>query len=283
MKQFRLIGAAVILLTLGFFSCDNELDLPEAGSIPDVTPPLAEFEFSGGETVDDFLNFQFANLSIGATTYSWDFGDGTTSSEFEPIHIFPAEGTFTVTLVSSDDLAVTSTFTETIEVIEPEESSAITPNILEPSFEDLSLPDGTGDGRDSWRNNALGSIFQINTSSSVPDGMQASKFPSDASGDGVRIGYQEVAVTPNTEYLITYSYRLEAPGGTATVSILAGGGFTDIDTVDDAEITSFSGSAESYTQVSLAFNSGNNDVISILLRNAVQEARIDNFEAFINE
>lgn len=42
----------------------------------------------------------FNNLSTGATTYNWDFGDGETSTAFNPDHTFTV-GSHTITLVAS--------------------------------------------------------------------------------------------------------------------------------------------------------------------------------------
>lgn len=42
--------------------------------------------------------FKFSNNSFNASTYLWDFGDGTTSAEAEPTHIYQDSGTYTVTL-----------------------------------------------------------------------------------------------------------------------------------------------------------------------------------------
>ncbi len=60
--------------------------------------PTAEFKsisseilFSGGEV-------QFEYLSTGASTYLWDFGDGTTSGLENPSHIYPDGGLYDVTL-----------------------------------------------------------------------------------------------------------------------------------------------------------------------------------------
>ena len=63
MKHFKFLGKGLLLLAVTFFSCENDLDLPEEGSIADETPPVASFTFSGGEDIDNFLDFQFANLS----------------------------------------------------------------------------------------------------------------------------------------------------------------------------------------------------------------------------
>jgi PKD repeat protein len=44
-------------------------------------------------------------------TYEWTFGDGETSTEAEPIHIYNSEGNFTVTLKVTDDKGTTAEYT----------------------------------------------------------------------------------------------------------------------------------------------------------------------------
>lgn len=132
-------------------------EYPAAGSIPDNTPPQANFSFAQLAS-DNYLEVTFTNLSTSSTDYLWDFGDGNTSTDFEPVHIYAAEGTYTVTLVSSDKLDVESTKVMEIELTEP---AAYVPPILEPSFEDGQLTGATGDGRDSWRNSDIGGVIQI--------------------------------------------------------------------------------------------------------------------------
>lgn len=44
-----------------------------------------------------------------AVTYQWDFGDGNTSTDPEPIHVYEDEGTYTVTLVINDGQETLST------------------------------------------------------------------------------------------------------------------------------------------------------------------------------
>lgn len=45
---------------------------------------------------------QFDNESENANEYFWDFGDGNTSTDFEPEHNYTEPGTYTVTLYASD-------------------------------------------------------------------------------------------------------------------------------------------------------------------------------------
>ncbi len=43
----------------------------------------------------------FTNTSINASAYTWNFGDGNTSSTTNPIHQFPAAGSYTITLTAN--------------------------------------------------------------------------------------------------------------------------------------------------------------------------------------
>lgn len=42
------------------------------------------------------------NLSSGASTYEWDFGDGNYSNETNPMHYYTEEGIFTITLIANN-------------------------------------------------------------------------------------------------------------------------------------------------------------------------------------
>ena len=68
-----------------------------------------KFSFDLPLTIADFqapsvcLNtpVQFTNNSLLATDYLWDFGDGNTSTAFEPTHTYTNPGTYIVTLIAS--------------------------------------------------------------------------------------------------------------------------------------------------------------------------------------
>ncbi len=73
--------------------CDTAMDVVE------VTPlPVAGFNASASE-----LTVSFTNTSLHAHSYFWDFGDGVTSNEVDPVHTYPADGTYTVTLQALND------------------------------------------------------------------------------------------------------------------------------------------------------------------------------------
>ncbi|MEO6327448.1 MAG: PKD domain-containing protein [Ginsengibacter sp.] len=59
--------------------------------------PIAAFIFSPIVPVENTFT-QFTNQSVGATNYSWNFGDGDSSNQVSPRHIFPATGIYNVCL-----------------------------------------------------------------------------------------------------------------------------------------------------------------------------------------
>lgn len=69
-------------------------------------PPVADFEFSpaqpaAGQTVKFTDKSRDPDGQI--RSWEWDFGDGTTSAEQNPSHVYRAAGTFTVKLIVTDD------------------------------------------------------------------------------------------------------------------------------------------------------------------------------------
>ncbi|SFT84890.1 gliding motility-associated C-terminal domain-containing protein [Algoriphagus locisalis] len=68
------------------------------------------------------LTVDFEDLSQGATTWTWDFGDGTTSTEQNPSHTYQSSGRFTVTLSVNRGSRCTDTRTISnyIQVLGPE-------------------------------------------------------------------------------------------------------------------------------------------------------------------
>lgn len=45
-------------------------------------------------------NAVFDNTSLAGQTWLWDFGDGTTSTAFEPVHTYASTGTYNITLIA---------------------------------------------------------------------------------------------------------------------------------------------------------------------------------------
>jgi len=102
MKSLRLaLTIAVMLVLLSFVPAVSAADTTaaEAGYIVVGLAPNADFEaYYAYNTVP--TKVRFADLSTGTEplTYLWDFGDGATSTEQNPTHIYIARGLYTVKL-----------------------------------------------------------------------------------------------------------------------------------------------------------------------------------------
>ncbi|HYF30311.1 MAG TPA: PKD domain-containing protein [Chitinophagaceae bacterium] len=66
-----------------------------------IKPPIARFIDSSGCT-DPFTR-KFIDRSIGALTWHWDFGDGNTSNQQNPVHTYSAPGAYMVQLTVRND------------------------------------------------------------------------------------------------------------------------------------------------------------------------------------
>ena len=68
-----------------------------------VSPnPTASFSYNPNPPQENTAT-NFVNQSTGATKYLWHFGDGDTSIEVNPTHIFPATATYNVCLNAAND------------------------------------------------------------------------------------------------------------------------------------------------------------------------------------
>jgi PKD repeat protein len=78
--------------------------------------PIAGFTF-GPASPQAGAPVAFTDTSTGATSWSWDFGDGATSTQQNPSHTFAAAGSYTVVLRAFNAAGV-STTSETVTVSE---------------------------------------------------------------------------------------------------------------------------------------------------------------------
>jgi gliding motility-associated-like protein len=80
---------------------------------------IAELGIEGEVVTDYYLDCEdftinFDNFSTGADDYLWLFGDGGTSEEFEPVHVYPDTGVYTVSLICNPGFVCADTFTSEI-------------------------------------------------------------------------------------------------------------------------------------------------------------------------
>ena len=82
-------------------------------------PPKADFNYTIVGDVEDGKKVEFKDLSTDdgeVTKWFWDFGDGTTSTERNPIHVYKKSGNYTVSLTVWDDKNASNTVKKIIEI-----------------------------------------------------------------------------------------------------------------------------------------------------------------------
>ncbi len=83
-----------------------------------VNDPLPSFSVNQTPCIN--IPTQFQNTSTNANSYLWDFGDGTTTTDANPLHTYTTAGVFTVTLsATTDSCTRTITLTNHITVFDP--------------------------------------------------------------------------------------------------------------------------------------------------------------------
>ncbi|HTJ53002.1 MAG TPA: PKD domain-containing protein [Cyclobacteriaceae bacterium] len=197
-------------------------------AITDATQFLCAIKF--GAPVPKFTNC--------TTTYSWNFGDGTTSNDPSPMHAYPASGTYNVSLTvnySCTICAKTLTATRTVTYTAPSTWTASQtvnvptdqrPQVLSTAastYSDswpLSQPDNALDARSSfimgaqgvWRNNGAHVYKKDRQLSSTTDISQDGTFTLDQ----FNWQYADIGADPNwikadniTRYS-PYSFELES-------------------------------------------------------------------------
>ena len=86
-----------------------------------VVPVVADFSASAEEALTGD-NIQFTNASENAFSYQWDFGDGESSFDRDPAHVFEDDGRYEVELIAIGD-EDSDTATLKIDVYRPYEIS----------------------------------------------------------------------------------------------------------------------------------------------------------------
>lgn len=227
---------------------DNEETNSYSSEVP-VGYPRAIFVYEASKT-----KVAFDNQSSNSSSYLWDFGDGSTSTDENPVYTFADAGTYSVSLVAIDG-ADEDTYIEDITVL-----AKYQPIILNPSFEDA---------RNEWTSE------NANTSGSPtpPDGSGALKLSNAGSycnqtfdvdaGDDYKMWFWVVSKVATDE-----SFQLTITDGVDASIVL----------FDQA----IAGSADDdiYEERVIEFNAGSSTSVTLNLihfDDTMVEVRIDNF------
>jgi PKD repeat protein len=145
-RGFILLGAISIL---ALSSCKKDDDDDDDSNTQN---PVASFQFEVSD--DNFLEVTFTNFSQNATSYVWDFGDGETSTEKDPVHVYAASGDYTVKLTATNDANVSADYSQAITITDPDEAFKLL----------------TGDVSKTWKLFREGTCMSLGPDASNPAG-----------------------------------------------------------------------------------------------------------------
>lgn len=243
-------------------SCEDEI-YPEAGSIVDKTPPTADFSAKQLEGPDDTWKIvAFSNKSSSATDYSWDFGDGKTSTEFEPSNTYQGEGTYTISLTASDKNGVSNTFSDSFTVEQPPAPLVEDPVLINADFVKQAKSSGSNCTCSGWINKSLGDQGE----SSSGNGSDVLKFDNNEP-DHI---YQEFEVTPNATYEVTVVVQFKPLAGNGFPAslefrLLAGSGYdSGYSPTYYTDPVAFPQDGYGYSTISQVENEANNLTIKVI-------------------
>jgi gliding motility-associated-like protein len=112
-------GCYDISLTTTENGCSNTLTLNDYICVENT--PVAAFTTSPSEFTEPIQTVSFSNNSVGASTYSWDFGDQQSSTDQNPSHLFSnTTNGYTITLTATSSLGCVDTYQLTIQYQEDE-------------------------------------------------------------------------------------------------------------------------------------------------------------------
>jgi len=133
-NTFVNVGAGIKIFTVQLIARDNHGCADTPTKYIKVFPTPSAF-FRADPTTVYVPNqpTEFTNLTTGAVTYNWQFGDGETSDVFSPSHIYITAGEYVVTLIATSNRGCKDTFDLPEKIIALEESSVEVPNAFTPN------------------------------------------------------------------------------------------------------------------------------------------------------
>lgn len=90
-------------------------------------PPVANFTFTGDNNQAP-CQVVFTNTSVNAVSYLWEFGDGMSSTEANPAHVYTEGGSFNAKLTAYGQSGLSSSVTKMVTIKPPVLSTNVTFN-----------------------------------------------------------------------------------------------------------------------------------------------------------
>ena len=101
-------GTYSVNLTVSNGAGTDDISQPQLIQVSEGPAANFTYDLTGSEIT-------FTNTSANATSYAWNFGDNTNSTDENPVHNYTASGQYTVTLTAMNDCGI-AVYTETVNV-----------------------------------------------------------------------------------------------------------------------------------------------------------------------
>lgn len=97
----------VTLIATSEGGCVDTLTVSSALSI--YVTPNADFDYRPGQPTMLDPRIRFDNTTVNGIDYEWDFGDGNSSTEIDPVNNYPDQGDYVVTLIATNGICADTT------------------------------------------------------------------------------------------------------------------------------------------------------------------------------
>jgi gliding motility-associated-like protein len=123
-KTFLTTGTFNVTLVNQYANCTDSI----TKAVTVNNKPVVNFIADDSTSCQAPFSVQFTDLTPGATSWQWDFGDGNTSSQQNPSHQYNNFGSYTVTLIVTTSAGCTNTLVKTAYIkVQPISVSLNTP------------------------------------------------------------------------------------------------------------------------------------------------------------
>lgn len=103
--------------------------------------PIADFSYNLDASSNVTADINFINTSTNATTYSWNFGNGASSTVTDPSITYFTNNSYFITLYATSLLGCTDSTTQLIiidNIVPPEEINTLIPNAISPNNDNVN-------------------------------------------------------------------------------------------------------------------------------------------------
>ncbi|MCL7958452.1 MAG: S8 family serine peptidase [marine benthic group bacterium] len=172
---------------------------------PAPIPPTAEFSWECTGLTCSFTDSSSDDPAGGLIAWSWDFGDGATSTEQNPTHTYAATGTWTVVLEVTDSDDLTDQVSHGVEVTQPSG-----PTVMYVADIDASPQKGP---RGTWRPSVLVQIRDTNgdpVQGAIVSGMFGGALVEPDQGTTGADGWTRISSDATVKGKVSVSYEVMA-------------------------------------------------------------------------